>query len=516
MYYPPIKPTPRRAGSRLFPVLGILSFVPFLGTTTLPGGVGAAPAHAAVMASPKDDDDRGLNAVKRSAIIDLALPDKAMRFTGKKEVGQFAEALKSIAKRNNAQIGEVEVLVWTPGGEAPKTGLAGKLKDAGYGYTAQPSIKMDDGKLTPFAAIQQEKSEANTKQEKRNLVGLWVDQDGTTLLAWTIVRAANAPSDKTEEPATEASIKETPVKETAKEAPTKASSSEEPIVLNADAKAYTVNVMGKTMPKIPSFPALTKKPGIVRGYVYDTKGNPVKGARLGVRSTVAGGFYSGAQGKTDEKGYYEIEPPVGAAHFYCAGASIDYGEGRAAMGLHPADGEIDGFATPNGVVKNFVLLPYGIADRDGIQENPRYCNNYYGGNVVLGWYVNTDSVLSNDSELPNGAEIEFTLTPEGPLVDGSRAHTIIIRKAIQSSASNQLYVNNIPVTTYKISARLVGGEKLHLKETGPYANNEFGLSPKEAQGSTSLTFRPNNAKAEMALGGHGNWGQISISLSRAK
>src|SRR5205085_671668 len=106
MFHHSLRPTPGRAGSRLFPVLGILSFVPFLGTSTLLGGFSAGPARAAVTAAPKDDEEKGLTAVKRSAIIDLALPPKTLRFTGKKEVGQFSDALKSIAKRNNARIGE--------------------------------------------------------------------------------------------------------------------------------------------------------------------------------------------------------------------------------------------------------------------------------------------------------------------------------------------------------------------------------------------------------------------------
>ena len=253
----------------------------------------------------------------------------------------------------------------------------------------------------------------------------------------------------------------------------------------------------------------------MRGYVYDTKGNPLKGARIGARSTAAGGFYSGAQGKTDDKGYYEIEVPWGAAHFYCAGYAVDYDEGRAAMGLHPADGESDGFATNVGEVENFVLLPYGIADRDAIQDDPRYLNNYYGGNIILSWSVNSGSTLFDSPQnLSNDSVIEVTLTPEGPLVDGSPSRPIVIRKTVSADAPTQLYVNNIPACAYKITANLVGGGALRMKEAGPNRNKGFGIEPKEVTGQAALLLRPSGAKAESALARHGNWEQVSIVLER--
>ncbi|HTE18175.1 MAG TPA: hypothetical protein VK689_07315, partial [Armatimonadota bacterium] len=287
------------------------------------------------------------------------------------------------------------------------------------------------------------------------------------------------------------------------------------ITFQLNAAAYTVNVMKTAMPRIPQFPALNKKPGFVRGYVYDTNGRPLKGARLGVRSTAVGGFYSGGDAGTDEKGYYEVAVPSGVAHFYCAGYVIEYGEGIAALGLHPADGAAESFASPNGEVENFVLLPYGIADRAGVQDNPRYCNNYYGGTVILSWYIDDDRpIFSNPKYLPNDSEIEFTLTPDGPLIDGSRGRPIVIRKKVSSSTTGQLYINNIPVGPYQVTAKLVGGGALRMRETGPNGGQAFGIEPKEATGKAALLLRPSGAKANSAGAAHGNWAQISISLER--
>ena len=281
-----------------------------------------------------------------------------------------------------------------------------------------------------------------------------------------------------------------------------------------DAQTRTLNVMGRARPKAPSFPKLAPKAGFVRGFVKDAKGKPLSNAKIGVRSTAVGGAYSGAQGKTDAKGYYEIAVPFGAAHFYNAGYSVDYGEGRVALGLHPADGELDGFASNVGHVENFVLLGHGIADPDDVQDNPQYSGNYYGGAVSFSWSVEDERpIFANGRDLPANSQIEITLTPQGALLDGSAGKSIVIRKRV-GTFFGQLYVTNIPSGTYRLGARLSGAGPLKLKETGPYSSNPFGLSPKEATGTTTFQMRPGTAKADMVVGGKGGWDSVSVTLTR--
>jgi hypothetical protein len=283
-------------------------------------------------------------------------------------------------------------------------------------------------------------------------------------------------------------------------------------------RQYSVNVMKNAMPVLPKFASLTPKRGFVRGYVKDAKGKPLAGAKIGVRSTIAGGFYSGASAKTDGKGYYELQVPWGAAEFYCAGYSIDYGEGRAALGLHPADGEADSFATANGHVENWVLLPYGIADPDGASEKPGYSNNYYGGSFYLDYSLaDSRPIFADAYSLPAGSEIELSLTPDGPLQDGSTGRSFTFRKRVTEDGANNFSVNNIPLGRYEITARLLESGKssaLRLVETGPYSSSPFGLEPKEARGKALLTFRPNGAKPESATAQRGNWGSLAITLKR--
>jgi hypothetical protein len=292
-----------------------------------------------------------------------------------------------------------------------------------------------------------------------------------------------------------------------------------PVVFDMGATTTNVNVMKNAMPALPTFPKLAPKRGYVRGYVFDQKGKPLAGARLGIRSTAVGGFYSGAQGKTDARGYYEIAVPWGAASFYNAGYSVDYGEGRAALGLHPADGEADSFASAKGVVENWVLLPYGIADRDGAQERPDYMNNYYGGGIHISYGIHDGSIFAGLSDMPPGSQIEVRLTPDGPLLDGTTGRAFLIRKPVSKDSISTINVTNIPVGRYKIAVGLVppgGGSAapLRLKEVGPNRGSAFGIAPKNGVGPVTLLLRPNGASAERANAAHGNWDNVSIDLER--
>jgi hypothetical protein len=282
------------------------------------------------------------------------------------------------------------------------------------------------------------------------------------------------------------------------------------------ANGGVVNVMKGVAPKMPTFSKLAVKAGFVRGYVKDASGKPLEGAVIGVRSSAAGGFYSGGQGKTDEKGYYEITVPWGAAEFYCAGYSVDFYDERAALGLHPADGEASQFASAKGAAENWVLLNHGIADRDGASESPEYINNYYGGGLSIGYYV-ADPRFDGDSGLPEGAEIDLSLIPDGPLLDGSKGRNFIFSQRVQNGVGRGFKIVNVPIGRYRLVAWLKQDGKpspLKIKETGPYGNRPFGLQPKQAEGSATLTFRPGGATAGKVAAGHGNWSSVDITLSR--
>jgi hypothetical protein len=287
-----------------------------------------------------------------------------------------------------------------------------------------------------------------------------------------------------------------------------------PVVVEVASSIHNINVMGKSKPAMPPDVHIPVKRNIVRGYVRDSQGHPLRGAIIGVRSSAIGGAYSGASAKTDAKGYYEIRAPWGAASFYCAGYTVDYGDGIAAMGLCPADGEAEGFATANGAVKNWVLLPYGVADPAGMQDNPKYSGNYFGGTVIIGYSIEADSGNPSSKALPAKSRIELTFTPTSPMIDGRKGRTIVVRRTVGEEWDPSLYLNNIPVAEYRISAKLVDGGPLRMRETGMYRDTAFGLDPKEATGEATFLLKSYGAKPGMVTAAHGHWQEMQITLER--
>jgi hypothetical protein len=287
----------------------------------------------------------------------------------------------------------------------------------------------------------------------------------------------------------------------------------QPKTLNVDKNADYVNVMGKEMPEMPEFDDLSPKAGVVRGYVKDLNGNPLKGAQLGVRATAIGGAYSGSQGETDDDGYYEFEVPAGVAHFYNAGYGIDWGEdGLAAIGLHPADGKLDSFAANVGGVENFVLLPYGITSRENVSQSPHLASSYYGGSVYFNYYtVSADDNYPAEGSLIEGSVIEITLTPEGKKFEGSDPREFTIRKTI--SFRGGFYINNLPLGSYRIAVKTGQGQPLKMKLNKPQ-NSEFGITPTETDNSAVLTFAPGDARANMVTPQYGGWSTVEINISQ--
>ncbi len=495
----------RKAAPRTLALAGLLMVTM---TPNLPAplaGWGSLPACAA----PRRDDAENVEGATKSQTIPVNLPAGAFRSKDEESIAKFADVLRKIAKAAKRDIGPVEVLVWQSGRDV-KTALPRSVKALGYTYTAQDPIKSDDDKFTMFAC--------KASGDKRSAIGMWVDHGSSLLLAWSTVTteaedkgASSAPSSASYSAGNSHEVPDRTSRSTKSEAAAPADASDA-IVVQADASTQFVNVMGRKMPTFPAMPNLAPKPGYVRGYVKDTQGHPLKGALIGVRSTAVGGFYSGASAKTDAQGYYEIKPPWGVGHFYCAGYATDYGDLIAAFGLHPTDGSTDEFATANGVVKNWVLLSYGIGDRAKAQDNPTYCGNYYGGTIALNFYVQDGSM--SKTSLPPNSRVELTLTPDGPLLDGSKGRTIIVRKETGSGFSGGLYVNNIPVGAYKVKARMVGGGALRLHETGPYGNQAFGLTPKSAVGEANLLMKVYSADPNSATAGHGHWNTFQLSLER--
>ena len=281
-------------------------------------------------------------------------------------------------------------------------------------------------------------------------------------------------------------------------------------LFNLDENAAYVNVMGNQRKPLPAFRTLTRKAGRAIGFVKDSYGRPITGAHIGIRSSVVGGVYSNGTGVTNDKGYYEFTIPFGTAEFFSAAYTIDYGAGRAAIGLFPADSALHSFASEEGVVKNFVLLPYGRGNTDAISEQPWFGRNYFGGSLFISYDTKEPGdIWAPAGALLEGSEFEIRLEPEEWLFHASERKSFVIRK---KTGNLNFTIVNVPAGRYKISARLLGGDDLRLREIGPYANSSFGLAPKQAIGSATIWFNPDGAQASSTGAYTGNWRTVDLKI----
>lgn len=433
----------------------------------------------------------GSVAVQSSEITTAAMPKGAERLLPESIPEEFNQAFDTLLQQGAGKItgGAREILAWT--GNYKSTANVAKsvsqietnFRNAGWKYESQ-------GKSGDLELFNLSKEGA----PRRAVIGFFVPGDDVLVCALMEILL----------PGEKATVK-TPTTPPARNDVSTTKGDPSAKVLTVEKNFKYVNVMGNEMPPLPDFPKLAPKPGKVRGYVKDWTGKPLAGADIGVRSSYFAGSYSGGQGKTDANGYYEFAPPKGMAHFYNAGYQIEWGDGVAAVSLHPADGKLDSFVTTDGAVENFVMLPYGLTSRENYQENPYVASTYYGGSIYLSYYtVSADDTNPMAGSLVEGSTLEITLTPE------SGGQSFIIRQPV--GFVGNLTINNIPVTgRYKVTIKC-NGKALKIQELRKY-KPQFGMNPAEAVGTGSVLFIPGEAKSSMVGPQNGAWTWVSLAVS---
>lgn len=208
--------------------------------------------------------------------------------------------------------------------------------------------------------------------------------------------------------------------------------------------------------------------GYATGTVVDTRGKPIAGAKILLDNTV---FYASyINGSTAEDGTYRLKVQPGA---WRAHASIkkDYNGRTYSLELHPDS--IDSF-DDTGAVRNFAWKLEGRKlDNDW---------GYYGGLVKV----------FNETGFYEMEDVEITLAPDGPLIDGSEGSTLVLR--LGDNYWRQLaYLEDIPIGRYAVTAALLDGDTrqpLKLRdwdaEVDPAERMQLDFSP-DASGSPGAT-----------------------------
>lgn len=183
-------------------------------------------------------------------------------------------------------------------------------------------------------------------------------------------------------------------------------------------------------PSVPSGPGDVGgvEPYVMKGYVTNGQGAPLEGIEVFADNTLL--YDSNILGVTDANGYYRLELPA-VATTWNAGAYVRPSfEGQTyEFDLVPDNENV--FAGVDGAIRNFTWKVSGTRP-DG--------TSYYGSFV----YVYGDYTTANF----NVDDVELTLTPEGPLIDGSTGEAVV-----RQPEGGQIV--DVPIGRYTISGRYV-------------------------------------------------------------
>lgn len=169
----------------------------------------------------------------------------------------------------------------------------------------------------------------------------------------------------------------------------------------------------------PGDPGVEK--GVVKGRLTDALGNPIYNATVVIADTLNAAY---VYATSDHNGYYETPVPEGN---WTASVQVEINyEGSAyKFDLHPEN--TASFTGNAGAIRNFTWKLHGRRPQGG----------YYGMNMIL------------SGPVPPRDDITLTLTPNGPLADGSAGKTLT--RKLTRTANGAYGIFDIPVGRYTVT-----------------------------------------------------------------
>jgi hypothetical protein len=207
--------------------------------------------------------------------------------------------------------------------------------------------------------------------------------------------------------------------------------------------------------------------GLVTGVVKDAKGNPVAGAKVRIEND-----YTYFDVTTDAKGIYRCTVSAVGSFKALAWASVSY-QGTNYMlraGMYKA-ADYEYFNPENGMVRNFQLQHNGrIPDRTAGANGSGYFGasiNFYKLGGIYG------------PQLEEGDVITYTLTPDGPLMDGTAGAVLQGSFTIHANLTEYFAVD-IPAGKYKVEAVLTRTGNTYRVYVGSFAaqNESMEIVPR--------------------------------------
>jgi Carboxypeptidase regulatory-like domain len=201
------------------------------------------------------------------------------------------------------------------------------------------------------------------------------------------------------------------------------------------------------------------EPFTVSGTVLDTKGRPLKNARVWIKPDFV---YGRSEVSTNAEGRYIVRNLLKATYRAFAYTEVVFNSKKSCVRLAmPNPDDYNSFAVDQGSQRNFRWQLTGKVGRE---------DTHFGATIRLantsGYYATTRS-------------IELTLTPTGPLIDGSTGKVIVREVSLEPPASDDA-LNDIPIGLYQLRAVQIGKD-------GGRTPIRIGTNPAETAQSTLET-----------------------------
>ncbi|MFC4456364.1 carboxypeptidase-like regulatory domain-containing protein [Deinococcus sonorensis] len=175
----------------------------------------------------------------------------------------------------------------------------------------------------------------------------------------------------------------------------------------------------------------TPTPWVMQGTVRTAAGQPVPGVPVGADN----GYFDGSElwTVTDAQGHYRLDLKGTLGSWQAVARIKRTYHGRAIdMTLEPDNNAA--FGGKDGAVRNFTWRLSGRTPDGGLYGASFYAINGF----------------ERDGEIVDFGDLEVTLTPEGPLLDGSKGQPIRVKYTAP--------LRDVPLGQYQVTARSLSGK----------------------------------------------------------
>ena len=218
-----------------------------------------------------------------------------------------------------------------------------------------------------------------------------------------------------------------------------------------------------------------RKPHTILGDILCLNGKPIPNAasyEVFVWGTTVAAQTTHYGLEVDANGHFEQQIPDGLYQIK-ASCIVDHAGHRVPIDLVAIDGKKHGVdqATATGVVKDFRMVMSGLKP----EADPKAADAYFGGVLSVNGPAYGVTIGSFSTRHP-GAKVQVTLTPRGPLIDGSSLDPLSFDIAV-TNLDYSLRLRSLPLGEYDCTTTLVGtdGTKQTLPVSrafdGDYANS---------------------------------------------